>query len=365
MFRKYYRALVVAAAWLVFAGLPATVGATILPIPTESGWNGFVIAGAGYTDIESNTVAGNKVVDFSNENVSSLTASPDDDDTAHFSGAFEVRYTFGDQWQAFLGTSLLDRVTLDFAQQLGLRKQTDNIGTFQAGLLFSGIPSEVWEDPYQTDDTGPRNDTDRDAAGIRLQWDRIFGSGFEATLSFRDIDIDKERIGQNVTDPAVNPCNATCQSSLERDGDSAQLELAYLWELSSRTILRPAVRFNDDDRDGDAQDRDGYTLSLTWGLDGDNFRTTVSGLYNDTEYDNANPIYGIHQDADGFVINGTLFYDLPTESRRWKAVGSITYGESDSDIDFHDNELLSVTLGVMYNFGNKAVRPRGTVIIDN
>ena len=326
--------------------------AAIQEIPVENGWGGWVIFGVGYSDIKSNTVAGNKWIDIGNENVSSLTASPESDDTAHAAFTGQVKYTFGDQWQAFLGSNLIDRITLDFTQQLGIRKQTDGGQKFSAGLLFSALPTEVWEDPYQTSDVGPRSKTDRDSTGIRLEWDQIFGSGANVSLDFRDIDVDKDRIGQNVTDPNVNTCDITCQGLLNRDGDFLRLEAAWTFKLSSRHRLRPTIRWFDNDRDGDAQDRNGYAALVTWSLLGENFTLATTGAYSDTDYDNPNPIYGIDQDSDGFAVDVSLFYKLSRDGR-WQAYGSVNYGESDSDIDFHDNELLGITLGAYYAFGNQ------------
>jgi hypothetical protein len=34
---------------------------------------------------------------------------------------------------------------------------------------------------------------------VRLQWDRILGSTFRFTVSYRDIEVDTERSGQGVT----------------------------------------------------------------------------------------------------------------------------------------------------------------------
>jgi len=345
--------------WMTISSLiliPGISNAAIENIPTENGWGGWVIFGVGYSDMKSNTVAGNKWIDIGNENVSSLTASPKSDDTVHAAFTGQVKYTFGDQWQAFLGSNLIDRITLDFTQQLGIRKQTDGGQKFSAGLLFSALPTEVWEDPYQT--SSGRSKTDRDSTGIRLEWDQILGSGANVSLDFRDIDVDEERIGSDAaigTEPNTFTCDIDCQNSLRRDGDFVRLEAAWTFNLSSRHRLRPSIRWFDNDRDGDAQDRDGYAALLTWSLLGENFTLATTGAYSDTDYDNPNPIYGIEEDSDGFAVDVSFFYKLSRDGR-WQAYGSVNYGESDSDIDFHDNELLGVTLGAYYSFGNQPNR---------
>ena len=77
--------------------------------------------------------------------------------------------------------------------QLGARKDLGSAGILQGGFLFSGIPTQVWEDPYA--EGVRREETDRDSTGLRLQWDRVLGTAFEVTFSYRDIAIDTERSG--------------------------------------------------------------------------------------------------------------------------------------------------------------------------
>jgi hypothetical protein len=73
--------------------------------------------------------------------------------------------------------------------------------------------------------------------------------------------------------------------------------------------------------------------------------------YGGTSFDARNPIFGARTDANGFVVDTTLFYRLPIEGGRWQAVGSVLWGEGDSDVDFHDIEILMISAGVMYRFG--------------
>jgi len=39
------------------------------------------------------------------------------------------------------------------------------------------------------------------------------------------------------------------------------------------------------------------------------------------------------------------------ESGRWQAVGSVRWGEGDSDVAFHDSEIFMISAGVIYRFG--------------
>jgi hypothetical protein len=80
--------------------------------------------------------------------------------------------------------------------------------------------------------------------------------------------------------------------------------------------------------------------------------TVASNLaYGSSSFDERNPIFGVKTDTDGLAVDTTLFYRLPIEGGRWQAVGSVLWGETDSDVDFHDNEIFMITAGVMYRFG--------------
>jgi len=191
---------------VLVACLVPPLAQAIEPVPEAAGWRGFVVLGGGYTDLKSNLVAGNGLIDVGDPTISSVNDAPSSDGAFHPIVTGEVNYTFGNRWQAFFGTSLEDAVTMDAVTQLGLRRDLGGTGILQGGLLFSGIPTEVWEDPYA--EGVARDETDRESTGVRLQWDRILGSAFEFTFSYRDVSIDTERSGEGVTSVT---CTATCQ----------------------------------------------------------------------------------------------------------------------------------------------------------
>jgi hypothetical protein len=320
----------------------------IEPIPSTPGWRGFVVLGAGYADLKSNTVAGNDLVEIGQPTISSVAQGPQSDDTFLPVVTGEINYTFGNGWQAFFGTSLEDAVTLDGVTQLGVRKDLGSAGILQGGLLFSGIPTQVWEDPYA--EGVRRQETDRDSTGVRLQWDRVLGSALELTFSYRDISIDTERSGEGVASVA---CNAACQELLRRDGDQYHFDASYLFRAGEggRHLLRPMLRYTVDDRDGEAMSSDAYRLQLSYVFLGQGYSVASNVAYGSSSYDAPNPIFGREIDADGVVLDTTLFYRLPFESGRWQAVASVLWGEANSDVAFHDNELFLISVGAMYRFG--------------
>ncbi len=328
----------------------SAVGHSAIPnIPEEEGWGGWVVLGLGYTDIESNTVAGHALIDVGKDTIGSINDDAQSDDTGHAMFTGQASYTFGDRYQAFVGSSIVDRLTLDFTQQVGLRKQFDDGQKVAVGLLYGAIPNEVWEDPYQ--EGVARNETDRDSSGVRVEWDSIMGTGGNLSVDYRDIDIDKDLIGTNLG----GGCDLTCQADLQRDGDSIRIAGSWLFKLSDTQMLLPAIRYTDYDADGAAQDRDTTAMLLTWSYMAPDFTLAISGGLSDTSFDNPNPLYDIKQDADGLILDATIFYNLSNDGA-WQIYGNVSYGESDSDINFHDQEASSIVVGVYRAFGNQRTR---------
>ena len=332
----------------VGAGAWSAQAAAIEPIPQTPGWRGFVVAGVGYMDLKSNLVAGNGMLDIGQPQIASVNDAPRSDDAVHPVFTGEINYTFENRWQAFFGTSIEDAVTLDGVTQLGVRKDMGGPGVLQVGFLFSGIPTQVWEDPYA--EGVKRKETDRDSNGVRVQWDRIFGSGFQSTLTYRDVSIERERIGQGVLSVA---CDAACQDQLRRDGDQYSFDVSYLFKLGegSRHLLRPLVRYTTNDRDGEAMSGDAYRLQLSYVFLGQGYSVASNVAYGSSSQDARNPIFGVKTDSDVFAVDTAVFYRLPIASGRWQAVGSVLWGEEDNDVRFHNNEVFSISVGAMYRFG--------------
>jgi len=332
------------------AGAAAPLASAIEPIPQTPGWRGFVVGGVGYTDVKSNLVAGNGILDIGRDTINSIYDAPRSDSAWHPVFTGEINYTFEEQWQVFLGTSLEDVVTLDGVTQFGVRKDLGTSGVLQGGYLFSGIPTQTWEDPYA--EGVKRVETDRNSNGLRVQWDRVMGSAFELTFSWRDISIEKERSGQGVTSVS---CDVACQDQLRRDGDQYSFDVSYLFKLGegSRHLLRPMVRYTIDDREGDAISGDSYRLQLSYVFLGQGYTVASNVVFGGSSEDARNPLFGVTTDSNRYAVDTTLFYRLPAASGRWQALGGITWGKDDSNVRFYDSEVFNVNVGVMYRFAGR------------
>jgi hypothetical protein len=323
---------------------PGAVALT--PISEQQGFSGYLLLGGGYSEVSSNTVAGNEMIDGGQDTIQSIYESPRSNYVIHGIAGMELRYTLDGKNELFLGGALEDQLTMDFGTQLGWRKQVDGTGIFQLGYLFTGMPNEVWEDPYLVN--ARRKSTDRDSNGARFVWDKIMGSTFEFTAQYRNLTLDEERSG---SDPALD-CDLQCRDSLERDGKQYQLWLSMLLPLGGGHFIKPQVRYRHEDRNGRALMNESYGLQLSYSFMRPDWVFVANALYGQRDFDRVNPLYGIRQEANITALDATLLYRLPIESGRWQATASVFWADEDSDIDFHDNKLSQILLGVIYNFGN-------------
>jgi len=339
------------AAIAAFLLLGATWASALDPIPQESGFSGFIRPGVGYLKYKSNMVASIQGFDLSEENISSYNDSPDSETTALVTLPFTLAYTFASsRTQLFLGTDLTDLIRFDMSQQLGVKQGIGNFGILQGGFLFSGMPAKVWKDPYLTG--VDRDDTKRKDTGVRLTWDRIFGSKFQVQYTYRKVDIDSEKSGNS-----IGSLTSSDRKLLERDSDRQTADIGYRFYFAKNHILAPAFIYTHDDRDGKAMKNDAYDAMLTYAYFNRNnpFSFTGNAYIGQADYDKRNPIYDKKQEDDRYGIQGTLYWENPW---KWSLFGSNpmnffvggAYAKTDANIDFYDQEAIMGNVGVFFKW---------------
>jgi hypothetical protein len=348
---KASRSLIIAAliaAFLCSAGLSFALE----PIPQESGFSGFIRPGVGYLWFKSNMVASFLGYDLSDKKTNSLDDNPDSQSNGIGLAPFLLQYTFaGPRTQLFLGTELTDFARFDYNQQLGVKQGIGSFGILQGGLLYSSIPAKVWKDPYVVDQN--RNETSRESTGVRLVWDRIFGSGFQLQYTYQNIDISSEKSGKYLVSQGL--LTSQERGRLKRDGDQQTGEILYRFNFDKKHQLAPAFAYSYDDRDGGAMRNDVYNFKLTYAYFGDPFTFTANGLIGWADYDKKNPIYGKTENDDNYGLQGSLFYKNPWG---WTLFGSkpmnfyvaSAYTKIDANIDFYDQEAFLATAGVFFRW---------------
>lgn len=328
--------------------LGANLATALDPIPKESGFSGFIRPSVGYLNYKSNMVASFLGYDLSDKKTNSLNDSPDSQSNVLVTVPFSLQYTFAStRTQLFLGTDLTDLIRFDYSQQLGVKQEIGRLGLLQGGILFSGIPAKVWRDPYVVDKN--RDDTSRTSNGVRIAWDRIFGSQLQLQYTYRKIEVNNESSGNFLGLTRAE------KNLLERDGDRHIGEVVYRFRFGKKHTLNPAFIYSYNDRDGDAMKNDAYDFQLTYGYRGDTFTFTGNAAIGQADYDDKNPIYDKKQDDDRYAISGTLYYKNPWD---WRLFGSnpmnffvgAAFVETNSNIDFYDQEATMITGGVFLNW---------------
>jgi hypothetical protein len=327
-----------------------TAYAALDPIPQESGFSGFVRAGAGVLKYKSNLVAGNLLMDVGQDSISSLTDSPDPETKGMGMFGFELAYTFAStRTQLTFGSQLEDIARLNLGQQLAVKQELPDKSILMAGFLFSAIPTEVWKDPYVIGTS--RQETDRTSSGARLVYDRILGSKFQIRYSYRKIDIDDEQSGSS---PALGLSPAQ-RNLLRRDGNDHYLEFNYGFTYQNKHRFVPSLTIFNENRDGDAMSKSGIDFQLTYFFFNDPVTLVFNGLIGASENDELNPIYGKTQEDDRYVGGVQVYYKNPFG---WKPFGqenfsifaASTYLKDDANINFYDTEVITAVAGVMFVF---------------
>lgn len=327
--------------------------AALDPIPNESGFSGYFGPGVGVAKYKGNLIAGIDKVnyDFGDDSTSSLTGEADSETEAIALLNFEIGYNFAEsRTRLFLGSTLEDFIEFDYGQQLGVRQEVGSLGVMSLGMLLSNIPVTVWKDPYQVNTV--RQDTTRDSLGARFVWDKIFGSGLQLQLDFRNVDIDDEESGTSLG------LNAAERRKLDRNGDIVKGDLQYRLKLADKHFLAPSIIYAVDDRDGSAMSSDTIGTQVTYLFIDKTVSFAGNAYLGHAEFDAASPIaefgYKTRKDTR-YGVAGTLFYKNPFGwqlfgSDQISFYGTAAYYISDSNINFYTSEIALGMLGIMYRF---------------
>lgn len=335
--------------WLTIVLLAVThLAYAIDPIPEEPGFSGFVRLGGGVLNYASNTIAGNSMMDVGTDTIFSLTETPDSETTGLVLLNLELGWTFAPQrTQIVLGSSIEDIARLDFSQQLALKKELADKSRLSFGFLFTGFPTEVYEDPFLVG--SPRRETDRNSYGARIAYDRFLGSNFEIRYSYRNIDIDDERSGESLD------LTAQERALLVRDGDNHNVDLSYRYKYDDKNTFVPAITFFYNDRDGDAITHWGADFQLTYVFHDDPITAVINGIIGYADYDETNPVFNKSQEDDRYGLSGQFYYRqpfgmTPFGNEDFSVFCNLSYFLADANIDFYKTEAFLASAGVMFQF---------------
>lgn len=317
----------------------ASAHAEVVRIPQESGFSGYVMGGVGYTDYQSNFFQG---PDDDHETHGGLGGGPDDRNAVHAVGGLDLRYTFAEtRTQVFLGNLLQDAIRYDFTQQFGVRQELDGKGIVALSYVFNAKDAETWSDPYQN---GDRDDTDMTMDGVRLAWDQIWGSGFNAGYTYQELDLDREKSGESLG------LDARQRALLDRNGTVHQFRFSYDWVIAPNQALRPEVVYSNGDLDGEAVSFDRYLFKLTYGLHRERWSLTANAFAGTTRYSDDNPVFSDRANSDEYGLGASVYRHKLFGVNRLSGIASVALMESESDIRFYDAGMSHVSTGLLYKF---------------
>jgi len=316
-------------------------------IPETSGYSGYVMAGAGYTETSSNMIAGTKRVDLTLSSTESLTEAPGTKSSSSMSLLGELRYTFSrSRTQLFVSQLFTDFIRYDVTNALGIRHEFQSIGTIGASYVFAAFVTTVWKDPYVVN--GARSETDREQAGWRLSWEQLFGAPLALQYTQRDIEIN-EQSGR--TQLALGEQQAQL---LDRNGDLKELRLSYEWDLSEHHTLVPELLYDHADTAGKAMNAKRYGLKLTH-----TFLKKEIGLvlvtaasYTNADYDGRNPVFNKTREDQRYGLDLTYiqFGIFKNNRTQWALVTDAYYFKENTNIDFYDQKIAGINLSLLYRF---------------
>ncbi|HMO51189.1 MAG TPA: DUF2860 family protein [Kiritimatiellia bacterium] len=315
----------------------------IEPLPLEEGLRGYVAPSVSVMSFRDNTLAGSKGLEIGNKRIDSLAERADEETAGSVSLAMEVGYMFLDQGvYVYLGNRLEDYLRLDNSSELGARMDLGNLGILDAGVMFSPVATEVWEDPFLAG--ADRTETDRTSAGGRIGLANILGTALEIHFAARSVSIDNERSGESLG------LSVSDRALLAREGESVDVELLYTLKIDDQNTLIPSIKYGVYDADGAAMTRDGFTIQLTHAFSYERYRLISNLGFRQTEFDEKNPVFNEKQDEDEFIISLTGIYNQFMGYDEWSLTAGLLYAKRDSDIKFYESESFVASLGVMYFF---------------
>lgn len=332
---------------MIFHGVLA---ASILkPIPQKSGIDGFILVGASVTSYSSNIVAGNSLANVNHSSTNGLDYSPSAEKGS--SGIFtgELNYTFSSTGtQLYIGNELEDVVRYDLTSHLGVRQNIESGGIASIAYITSGfLPTYVYEDPFNTEKT---NATDRDMQGIQLGWDNILNNRFNIEVSLQKFEIDNEKSGESLLES--DDISQQEQKLLLRNGESKKLKVSYFWSINALHHVEPELVYEKINKDGDAISNDRYGAAVSYFYKQKRFAFVSKITFSHAEYKEVNPIWGKSDigDSNMFGASAVGSYERPFSWESVSFIGTVAYCNANSNIDFYDADILTASIGLLYQF---------------
>lgn len=242
-----------------------------------------------------------------------------------------LRYQFESGTSVYIGNPLEAGEGLAVAAGVN---QPLSAGMIDVAVTWLPI-KEVWENPYQT--ATAREKSDVDNYGLRLKWQEISGSPWEAAYNIRRIDVENDDIGN-------------IENDLRRSGWTHELGIKYTLPLKQGLNLRPELSYTYADIEGLSNSYHGVKVGVQlqriqppWVFIGQ-----VSGFYN--QYERTHPLFDKTREEIGVspfaqVMRLNLF-----EVEHLFGSAAAGYIWSEANIDFFDSQTIVGLLSIGMEF---------------
>ncbi|UTV28906.1 DUF2860 family protein [Photobacterium atrarenae] len=251
-----------------------------------------------------------------------------------------LTYTFaqGDQ-QLYFGTSRSDLALGRFHAELGYVRQLNDGSRVSFGYVPGLLSKEVDRDPFAG--KGIKSKTDSTVEAVRLKYKQILGSALSLELAAGKQQIEDEQSGQQLDDTAT-------QAALIREGDILFSQLSYLKPLGQNQRLRTALSYSRLDAQGDAVASHNYGAESSLVHQFQRASLALTLKYRFSDYDSIHPVY--QQRRKDQRWGGFLAYEYrePFGWKRWSLVTLAGYNDTQSNIQFYDEQRLLISAGARY-----------------
>ncbi|MGF1911549.1 DUF2860 domain-containing protein [Vibrio kasasachensis] len=293
----------------------------------DNGFSGEITGLIGFTAEKSNFNTDEKKkadneLNTSGSSESGITAAP----------LGQIRYTFDDRNQVFIGTSREDIAVGDFALEAGYTRAIGEHSTLTLSFLPS-LGGETWEDPYVVDQD--REITDVSSNAFRVNYTNILDSNFSADLAYFTKELEKEASGD---------------ASLDRDGSGIYSKFTYHYGINETSMLEPSLIYKSFSADGDAMSNTTYGVELSYKKLTGRHAFAISGNYETTSYDAQHAAFDITQKDHTFGMFGAYEYDhlFGWENVAFNAIAG--FDITSSNIAFYESSEIIIGTGITYNF---------------
>ena len=305
-------ALFIATCTVLFIATTLTVHAQG-PGPSESGLSGRLQGGAFFIQTDSQLSTESTI-----SSIDDLDGPADTHEISSGLASLYLRYQFEDGTAVYAGNPL--EISEGFALAAGVSRPM-GAGTLDVAVTWLPI-QEVWKNPYQT--SVPRDTTDVDAYGLRVEVQNVAGSPWEVIYDIDRIDIEDDEIGD-------------LDDDLKRSGWIHELGVKYTLPVMQDISLSPELSGTYGDIEGRSNSYHGIKLGVQvqhvrppWV-----FLGLVSGFHQ--QYQKTHPLFDKTRRESGITtLAQVMRLNLFGVKRLFASFGA-GYVWSNANIDFFDS----------------------------